>query len=280
MSEPAFGPIFVTGATGYLGHELVAELRRRGQVPELWGRAQGYELEDPFELDERVRARLERARSEDAEARPLLLHLGGESRWGRCESEPERAWRVNAESTAVFSAALANAGGRLVYVSTDLVFDGEHSPYEPGVEPRPTSTYGRTKRAGEWYTLGGDAHLVVRLPLLYGPSFDGQRGASDMVLRAASAAQKLRLFVDEWRTPLHVRKAAAVLVDLALRPDVVGVTHPEVEARTSRWELGLRIAAEHGLDAGRLFEMASRHEMPGPARPEDCSLVPGNAPRA
>ena len=179
----------------------------------------------------------------------------------------------------MLAAAFANAGGRVVLASTDLVFEGEHAPYEVSVEPRPISSYGRSKRAAEWYTLGSDDHLVVRLPLLYGESFDGRRGATDMVLRAAEEGRQVRLFVDEWRTPMHVRKAAETLLDAALDPELVGILHPKVGPRLSRWELGLQIAAEHGVDPEPLIEMASRHEMPGPARPEDCSLVPGHVAR-
>jgi dTDP-4-dehydrorhamnose reductase len=274
------GPIFVTGATGYLGHELTRLLDENGFEYELWGRAEGYDLAQPFALDERVRSRWEELLVAGERRHPLLIHLAAESRWGACEEAPELAQRVNAESSGVLAAAIASAGGRMVLASTDLVFDGERAPYEAGHEPRPHSTYGRTKRAAEWYVLGADAHLVLRLPLLYGPSFDGRRGASDMVLRAAEEGRTLKLFVDEWRTPMHVARAAQTLLESALRYDLRGVLHPQVEGRCSRWELGRRIAEEAGLDADAFIEMASRHEMSGPARPEDTALVPGHAERA
>ncbi|PIE24730.1 MAG: hypothetical protein CSA62_02540 [Planctomycetota bacterium] len=271
--------VFVTGATGYLGHEVQALLRERGIAWESWGR-DGFDLEQPFALDDSVRQRLERMREEEPEAVPLLLHMGAESRWGSCEDAPERAWRINAEASGVLAAAVTHAGGRVVLASTDLVFEGEHAPYDVTREAKPLSSYGRSKRAAEWYVLGGDEHLVVRLPLLYGPSFDGRRGATDMILRAAEEGRRVQLFVDEWRTPMTVRAAAEDLLNAALDPDLVGILHPEVGPRLSRWELGLQIAAEYELDPEPLLEMASRHGMPGPARPEDCSLLPGHAPRA
>ena len=86
--------IFVTGTTGYLGHEVVAELQRRGLAFEALTRAKGFDLLSSFELATRFDRLVAKTTS-----RPLLLHLAAWSRWGDCEREPELAYRANAEAS-------------------------------------------------------------------------------------------------------------------------------------------------------------------------------------
>ncbi len=261
--------ILVTGGTGYLGHEVIKVLQGRRLEYELLGRAQGFDLFWPFQIEERFLKRFGESKGD-----LLLLHLAAMSRYGRCQERPEDASRVNVESTGAFAHCIRSLGGRMVFTSTDLVFDGEHAPYGEKAIPKPLSVYGETKAEGEEFVLEDSKGLVVRIPLLYGPSFDGQHGASDHVLEELRGGRKVHLFSDEIRTPLLVKEAAEALVALALDPGVVGVRHLPGPESLSRFELGHRVAKEAGLD-GSLIVETSRLEMPGPPRPRDCSLVRG-----
>ncbi len=259
--------VLLTGTTGYLVQEVDARLEALGIAFAGLGRAEGFDLGEPFSLEEVLDQVVE-----GLDAPPLLIHLAAMSRMDECEAEPERAFRTNAEATGVLASVLARSRGRVVYVSTDLVFDGENAPYTDDDEPRPTSIYGKSKAEGERMVLADSSGLVIRIPLLFGPSFDGKRGASDTVLAALGDARELRLFTDEWRTPLSVREAAEQIVALALDSTVTGIRHLPGPERLSRHELGVRSAEEAGLDPGAILE-ASRLEMPGPRRPCDVSLA-------
>jgi dTDP-4-dehydrorhamnose reductase len=258
--------VFLTGGTGYLGHEIVACLEEAHIEHRAIGRQEGIDLLTPFELDERWDAML-RATGRDV----ILIHAAALSRWRECEETPDLAWRANTEATGALASVLHRHGGRMVYVSTDLVFDGEHAPYAEDAPPRPASIYGKSKAGGEQAVLAGGRGLVVRIPLLFGPSFDGKRGASDPVLAALREGREIRLFVDEWRTPLAVRDAAARLVSLAGDETAIGIRHCPGPERLSRYDLGRRIAEEAGLDPSRIIA-ASRLELAGAPRPADCSL--------
>ncbi len=256
----------MTGAGGYLGHEFVKTCAREGVSSRLLGRDQGIDLSRPFDLDERFEGLF----SSPAEDR-IVFHLAAMSRWEDCEREPDTAARVNAEATGALAAAIRRFGGRLVYVSTDLVFDGEHAPYDEESDPRPASIYGRTKRLGEVSVLAEPRNLVIRLPLLFGPSFDGKRGAGDSILARIRNGEPVVLFRDEWRTPLHVARAAEMVLAEGLDPGTKGIRHLPGPERLSRLELGLRLIREAGLDDS-LVEEGSRLDMPGVPRPRDCSL--------
>jgi dTDP-4-dehydrorhamnose reductase len=212
----------VTGATGYLGRCLVAELERRGI--EVVGIGRWLRLG-------------ELARESRAE---LVVHAGAVSSMAACAADEELAMAVNGRAVGELAGI---EGLRVVYVSTDLVFDGVGAPYLATAEPRPLSAYGRSKRAGELEALGAAGALVVRLPLLFGRSFDGLRGATDM-LRSGKA---LALYTNEHRTPLHVADAAAGLSELAVDRDRTGVVHLAGPERVSRFELAERFVRASGF---------------------------------
>lgn len=265
---------FVTGSTGYLGHEVARVLNERGISWIPIGRAEGFDLADGFGLEGKL------ATAVKAHSGPVtLIHMAAESRWLGCEAAPDLAFKINGEATAILAAVMRRLDARMVYISTDLVFDGDTAPYAEQDEARPSSIYGKSKKIGETSTLAAIRNLVIRLPLLYGASFDGKRGATDMVTHALQHGRTLDLFDDEWRTPLDVRDAASLLIELALDASRHGIAHLPGPERLSRLELGLRIARGHGLDES-LIRAASRLDMPGPPRPMDCSLISSTAPVA
>jgi dTDP-4-dehydrorhamnose reductase len=193
----------------------------------------------------------------------LVIHAGALASLASCEADPARAELVNHRAAR----RLAEwTRGRIVLVSTDLVFDGTTPPYRHDSPASPLGAYARSKvRAEEAVRAAGG--LVVRLPLLLGRSFDGQRGATDMI---RSAASPLALFTNEHRTPLHAADAARGLVELALGRSGPGTLHLAGPERVSRFELGRRFLAASGL-AGVRLEPA---ECTDPLRPRDVSLVP------
>lgn len=244
--------VLLTGATGYLGHHVESQIRARGLELVIAGRRAAdvpLDLADPAS----IQGALESVEPD------LILNLAAVSSVGICETEPDLAERGNRDAPAV----LAGSGLRLLHVSTDLVFGGDRAPYASTATPDPLNVYGRTKAQGEAAVDAGGG-LVVRLPLLFGPSFDGCRGATDMI----RGEQRVSLYTNEYRTPLHVADAATALVDLLLT-DRTGVLHVAGQERVSRWDFGCRFTAVAGI--------AADHIVPGecddPTRPRDVSLV-------
>lgn len=249
--------ILLTGHTGFLGHHLRDALRGAGVECTTAGRRDAdvrLDLDHPSTLGQAV-----------ASARPdVVLHAAATSAMGACAADPEGATRRNGEAAG----ALAAAGAWLVFVSTDLVFDGTAAPYRATDAPRPLSAYGRSKALGEERVLAGGG-MVVRVPLLFGPSFDGRRGASDMLRAAARDGRTLRLFVDEFRSPLHVVDAARALVAVACGPPRAGVMHVAGPERVSRLEFAERFAVRHGWNDRPWLGAESED----PTRPRDVTLV-------
>lgn len=254
MASPC---ILVTGATGFLGPYVVAELRSRGCRVVTASRSAGeaaVDLTRPGMVD----AVCEALRPDRA------VNLLAMSRMADCELHPQRAELVNGRLPGELAQRL---GSRLVQVSTDMVFDGRSAPYDERAPLEPLSVYGRTKAHGE-AAAAAEGAVVVRLPLLFGPDERG-RGATEMVRGALHRGERLALFTNEYRTPLHAADAAEALAEIVLAEGPPRLLHVAGPERVSRWELGRRFAELHGLDLTLLDPV----ECQDPLRPRDVSLA-------
>lgn len=253
----------VTGATGLLGGWLVDELGRRGDSCVAYGgpaREHGLDLTD----SDRVARAVDYARAD------VVIHAAALSAMADCARDPPHAVRLNVDATRHLARACAASGTRLVHVSTDLVFDGEEAPYDEGALPTPTSVYGETKLAAEREALSAPNSVVVRVSLLFGPTKNDRIGFFDTQVRALRASETLRLFEDEWRTPLSLRVASEGLRAIAAS-SCTGLLHVAGSERLSRWDMGVALAEALGVTAPELVR-TSRLAAGGEPRPRDVSL--------
>ncbi len=262
----------VTGAGGQLGSHAVRQL----------------DVDDAADVLAVVRehtpagGRLQCARVDLGDLGPLrelvaayrptyVLHLGAMTAVGDCHADPEQAERVNVAATRALAEAAGAVGARLLFSSTDMVFDGEQAPYGEDDPPAPLSHYGRTKVAAEGVLAGRERTLVVRLPLMYGFPLTGRATTFVKMITALRAGQALRLFTDEFRTPLWLGDAARALIGLA-RSDLDGLIHVAGPARLSRYDMIAECATALGLTNVSL-EQISRCAIEAPEpRPADLSL--------
>ncbi len=241
--------ILVTGASGRLGTQLLRNLAERGQPVVAWsGTTEGehcgfplrrVELSDPNE----VRSAIEEANPD------VVIHAGANSRADVVRRHPEASWAVNVRATEVLSGWAAENGRRLLFTSTDLVFDGTRSWYRETDAPAAILEYGRTKLAAESFVLKNCRGLVVRLSLLYGFSNPGCASYFDQAIAALRAGAVQSFFEDEFRTPLDYATAAEILSRLA-ESELTGIIHAGGPERVSRFELMRRAAGSVGADPG------------------------------
>lgn len=265
--------ILVTGASGQLGVYIVKELIGRGITPKIWsgkqkGQIHGLDLE-PVALEDQalVLRRLN-------ELQPtVIIHAGAMSAADDVRQNPQIGMDINTRGTKTLADWANDHGARLIYTSTDLVFDGTKAMWAEPDEPQPVLEYGRTKAAAESYVISAEGGLVVRISLLYGPTLTGRPSFFTATLDAVRQGEARGLFTDEWRTPLDYQTGSEVLCDLAIdRPGCTGVIHLGGPERMSRYELLLRSAKQLGLDTGLIKPaLAAETPMPEP-RPRDVSL--------
>lgn len=166
------------------------------------------------------------------------------------------------------AAACSAIGARLVHISTDVLFDGEHAPYIEGDPPSPITPYGRAKAAAEQIVadLCPDA-AIVRTSLIYG--FAPPDPRTWWVLDSVRHGEPITLFTDELRCPVWVEQLAEALLELA-DSEQGGVWHLAAPQALSRYEFGERLVRAYSLDPCGIIPGRS-HES-SMLRPRDCRL--------
>jgi dTDP-4-dehydrorhamnose reductase len=182
--------------------------------------------------------------------RPLVwLNAAAFTQVDRCEREPDLAQRGNAVAPAVLANACAEAGARLVHVSTDYVFAGEgNRPYREGDPTAPRSVYGRTKLAGEAAVLAAsDEFLVVRTSWVFGKGRNFIAAVLDQAARrrAGTATGPLRVVDDQTGRPTYAVDLAEAIVSL-VTAGARGIVHFANSGIATWWDLARRALDEAG----------------------------------
>ena len=152
-----------------------------------------------------------------------------------------------------------------------MVFAGDRPFLREEDATGPLQTYGRTKLAGEEGLLA--AHpgaAVARIALVVGRGHGPRLTASESIAWALRAGRRLRLFADEYRTPVDPESVAQGIAGL-LRGTATGLFHLAGAERISRFELGRRVAGLLGLSPDAI-DAARQADHAGPRRPPDLSL--------
>jgi dTDP-4-dehydrorhamnose reductase len=202
-----------------------------------------------------------------AEVAPELILLpAAQPNVDRCETESAESERVNVEGTRHVAEAAARHHARLVYFSTDYVFDGQAGPYAPDATPAPINVYGRHKLAAERIVRETVAdHLIVRACGVYGYQAAGKNFVMALA-RLAAAGERMRVPSDQWGTPTLTENLAAAVHELALS-DHRGIVHPVGPDYLTRIDFA-RLAAEVlGHDPGFLQPVTTPELKQPAARP-------------
>ena len=267
----------MTGAGGLVGGRLAQILSRDFAVVAARHRAPTPPGLDPVDLDLRSPTSLDAALDR---ARPhAILHAAALADADGCEQNPAEAEALNVQAGADLARRCQLLGIRLVGLSTDLVFAGARSFYREADPPEPVMVYGRTKHRGEQAILAeAPESALLRVSLIAGGGFGPRPTASEAVAWALRAGRPLRLFTDQYRTPVDPESVAAAAAAV-LVGNGQGLYHLGGPERMSRHDLGLRVALVLGLAEGTIAPV-TRSAMPLAApRPPDASLDSGRAIR-
>lgn len=111
----------------------------------------------------------------------LVIHCGGITDTDLCEKQKQLAWNANVEGVENFMSVYR---GKIIYFSTDYVFDGQNPPYSEESKPNPLNYYGTTKLEAEKRILERKENLVVRVSGLFGISHNNNKFVNKLVKKA------------------------------------------------------------------------------------------------
>lgn len=269
--------ILVTGASGYLGGWLFMEALRYGKVVGLYNTFSIPETTQPtYAVDLVDGTRLTRLLSE---VKPdIIIHNAAYANPDLCEQNKALAKAINIEATRTIAQWCKENQCRLVYTSTDLVFDGQRGNYVEEDQPSPTNYYGMTKAQAEQGVLDlvPDA-LVCRLALMYGRGKWQRTYSAEWLERELFRCQQrpnlepLPLFTDQFRSMLSVANTAAVLLEAATKP-IHGILHIGAPESISRYQFGVLLCQQLGFSTEIIRPVASSEILLQVRRPRDVSL--------
>ena len=256
--------VLLTGARGQLGSDIVAAC---AQKPDL--ELVAIDREELDITNEAATLAMVRDVSPD-----VIIHGAAYTAVDDCESNEEAAFDVNANGTGNIVAAATDVGARVVYVSTDYVFDGSKSePYTEDDVPNPASVYGASKLAGEKHveTLGENG-LIVRTSWVCGAN------GSNMVKTIMAAAEKhpqLSFVDDQVGKPTFTTDLADTLLLLAGRQEH-GIMHVTNEGPVSWYEFCQDVLEIMGRDRDQVVACATHELQPPRPAPRPANSVLSN----
>lgn len=240
--------IFVTGGTGLLGSTLVRTAPNEFEITALYNKN--------TMITERARFIqvdiTDRTRVFDVfdDMRPeVLIHTAAIAKVDYCETHKEEARRVNVTGTANMLDACDKHGTKMIFTSTNAVFDGEHAPYSEEDEPNPINYYGKIKLEAETLVLKRRAkHTVARLMTMYGWNNPGERqNHVTWLLSKLTRGETVHVVDDIYNNHLLVDNCADALWAI-VKLDKAGIYHIAGKDCVPTYRLALETATVFGLD--------------------------------
>lgn len=215
--------VLVTGAAGQLGHDVMQELEKRGHI--------GVGV-DVAEMDITDAAACERVMM--AVAPDVVIHCAAWTAVDAAEDNEDTVRRINAQGTQNIAKVCQALGCKMMYISTDYVFDGQgETPWQPDCRDyAPLSVYGQTKLEGELAVSALlEKYFIVRIAWVFGVN------GKNFIKTMLSLGQKydtLRVVCDQIGTPTYTYDLARLLVDM-IETEKYGCYHATNEGGYISW---------------------------------------------
>ena len=273
--------VFVTGVGGQLGHDVMNELHKRGYAgvgsdihPEYSGIADGsavtampYEALDITDAD-MVRAVLNRVKPD------VVIHCAAWTAVDLAEDEDkqEKVRAINAAGTRNIAQVCKELDCKMVYISTDYVFDGQgEEPWQPDCKDyKPLNVYGQTKLEGELAVAElVEKYFIVRIAWVFG--LNGKNFIKTM-LDVGKRFDTLRVVNDQIGTPTYTLDLARLLVDM-VETEKYGYYHATNEGGYISWyEFAKEIFRQAGYDTKVVPVTTEEYGVSKAARPFNSRL--------
>jgi dTDP-4-dehydrorhamnose reductase len=238
--------VLVTGASGFVGSHLIAAMQGEHDVVGTRCLADRSAARSEVRLDLTDSAALESCLEH---LRPAgVVHCAAHSRVIGCEDAPAAATAVNVTATEGIARWCRKQGAKLIFFSSDQVFDGQRGRYLPDDSPAPINHYGRTKLVAESVVLDASSrNAVVRSNSVVGKTLGFGESFTDWVHHALLRGERVSCFSDQYRSPIHISTICA-LIALCLRDDISDVIHAGGTLRLSRLDTAALVAGDRAAE--------------------------------
>jgi dTDP-4-dehydrorhamnose reductase len=214
--ESSIMKVLVTGYTGQLGYDVVREGKKRG-INMLGIGREDLDITNEAEVYQYVQK----------VSPDIIIHCAAYTAVDKAEDDKETCWNVNVLGTKFMATAAKKVNAKLMYISTDYVFDGKgEKPFKEVDKPDPVGYYGLTKYEGEKIVRDLlEEHFIVRISWVFG--INGNNFIKTM-LRLSETHNELNVVGDQYGSPTYSFDVARLLIDM-IQSEKYGVYHTSNE---------------------------------------------------
>lgn len=236
--------ILITGCSGLLGSKLFLKLHGKYEVLGTYNSEQVDE-KNCTKLDivdrEKVFSIIKKFKPQ------IIIHSAALTNVDYCEDHQKQTYAINVEGTKNVVEAAKTIAAKIVYISTDYIFDGKSGPYTEDDNPNPLNYYAKTKLEGEEIVKNsGLENLIIRSTVIYGLEKTKLNFAM-WVINKLRRQGKISVVDDQYGSPTFADSAAEIIIKLLEggRKGIYNVAGPGI---MSRYEFALKIADVFDLD--------------------------------
>jgi dTDP-4-dehydrorhamnose reductase len=265
--------VFITGGSGYVGRNLI---RRISPFAKLYTTFHTHVVEEGQSVES---VKLDITNSEEVQkvithiSPDIIIHAAAIANLKLCREDQKNSFEVNVKGTYNVAQAAEKTGARMIYISSDLVFDGSKGYYKEEDIPEPICFYGKTKYEGEKIVASGNTnYCIARSALIYGYGVGLFHPFSEVVIDKLSHGRSVELYKDEYRSPIYIKNFCDIIFEISLNNRIHGLYNICGTQRLSRFDFGLKIAELFGFNKRLLIPVLIGNSTLNEVRPKDCSM--------
>lgn len=260
--------ILLTGGSGLFGRAFIDLIK--GTLHELYAtyNQNPLNIENAISLDITDVKQVKKIIIEKI-APDIIVHAAAFTNVDKCEVEKNKAYEINAKATENIAKTANEIHAKMIYISTDYVFDGEKGMYSEEDETNPINYYGSTKLEGEKAVIENcNDYIIARTSVIYGAN---KKNFATWVINELKDGREINIITDQWVSPtLNMDLAEQILA--LIEKDEHGIFHTAGGERISRYDFVIKLAEIFGFNK-ELVNPATSDKMKWIARrPRDSSL--------
>ena len=201
----------------------------------------------------------------------VVVHTAAHPRVDICEKNPKIADTLHIDITKNITAICKEVNSKLIYISTDAVFEGQlNKKYVESDKPNPINYYGKTKLGAEKIVLEADPrNVILRTSVIYG--WHKKSRFTNWILETLSEREVVDPFIDQYNTPTLVDDIAKSIL-LIITLGVSGLYHATGKTCINRYEFAVELANSFGYDKNLIKPVTSLEKKQGAPRPISTCL--------
>ncbi len=256
---------FITGGSGLLGERLATVSKNNDELTLVHN---SNPTENTVKCD--ITNEAEVNECVERENPDVIIHCAAMTNVDLCEDEVESAYKINGDGTGYLAKAANNVDAKMIYVSTDFVFDGYRGYYKEDDEVNPLGIYAKSKYEGEVQLAKiCNDWAVARVSVLYG--WHKRANFTSWVVDQLRQKNEITIVTDQINSPTLADNAAEAIFEIA-RQDKNGIFHTAGNDAINRFDFTRKIADAFDLDDSLIIPTDSTKFVQKAPRPRDSSL--------